>query len=123
MSLWGWLMGGGKMAEKVADGVMAGADKLVYTDEEKAEARAQAREWFLRYLQATQPQNVARRLIALILVALFAGLILLGVLAWPWAPEWSAYIFQTVRDLLVMPVGVIVGFYFAKQIVTEWKGK
>lgn len=51
------------------DGVSSGLDKLVYTDEEKADDHAksvtEARQLVVDWMRSTQGQNLARRLIAL----------------------------------------------------------
>lgn len=69
MSFWGKLFGTDKALTAVIDGVSSGLDKLVYTDEEKADAaareRSEARQMVVGWMAATQGQNLARRLIAL----------------------------------------------------------
>ncbi len=120
MSLWSWITGGSKAAEKAADGIYNGLDKLVFTDEEKADANREGFKMWLEYLKATQPQNVARRLIALVLVGLFAALVVAGVVAWPFSREYAGFIFNTIKELVVTPVGVIVGFYFVKHIAAQF---
>lgn len=69
MSFWGKLFGTDQALTAVIDGVSSGLDKLVYTDEEKADAaareRSEARQMVVGWMAATQGQNLARRLIAL----------------------------------------------------------
>ena len=120
------IFGSSKNTATIVDGAVKGLDALVYTDEEKAITRAQSAEWFLRYLQATQPQNLARRLIALVIVGLWAMLIILGVAFYHWAPAFSEFVFEVLRDVVMNPFLMVMGFYFAAHVVRSWqngKGK
>lgn len=69
MSFIGKLFGSDEAISKTIDAVSSGLDKLVYTDEEKAESaakeRTEARNMVVGWMAATQGQNLARRLIAL----------------------------------------------------------
>lgn len=48
------------VAEKAADGLYNGLDKLIYTEEEKSEAFAQAREQWLQFVAIAYDQNSIR---------------------------------------------------------------
>jgi hypothetical protein len=69
MSFWGRIFGTEKALTSAIDGVKNGLDALVYTDEEKANdaasERREGRAMVVQWMQATQGQNLARRLIAL----------------------------------------------------------
>ncbi len=69
MSFLGRLFGTEKALNNIVDGVSKGLDSLVYTDEEKqadaAKDRSEARKMVVDWMNATQGQNLARRLIAL----------------------------------------------------------
>jgi len=118
-SAFGWLFGGSSQADKTVNSITSGIDKLVYTDEEKAEAGQKGMQLFIEYQKATQPQNVARRLIALIITSLFALLVLIGVVAWPFNPEYSDYVFEILQGVVLPSFLVIVSFYFYKRIKAE----
>ena len=123
MSFLSWLFGGGKAAAKVVDGVISAADKLVFTDEEKAEFAAKTREWFLRYLEATKPQNVARRLIAIVVSGMWAALVLTALAAKALgADDFAAYALKLLADVVQTPFSLILGFYFAAHVVRASKG-
>ena len=94
--------------------VLSGIDKAFFTKEEKSE-------YFLKYLAATQPQNLARRLIAVIVVALWALLIIIAVVVWPWMPDWSERIFSILKSVVNTPFSIIIGFYFAAHLARAWK--
>jgi hypothetical protein len=94
---------------------------MFFTKEEKAEANQKLSEWYLKYLGATQPQNLARRLIAMVVVALWALLILLGVLLFRLDPGWSAFVFSTLDNIVNAPFLMIMGFYFLTHAVRAYQ--
>lgn len=94
--------------------VLSGIDKAFFTKEEKSD-------YFLKYLAATTPQNLSRRLIAVIVVTLWALLILLAVVVYPWMPAWSDRIFYTLEDVVNTPFSIIIGFYFAAHLARAWQ--
>lgn len=83
--LLGKLFGTEKAIEGIVDATVEGLDKLYYSDEEKAEdaakARSEARAMIIQWMMATQGQNLARRLIALTITAVWLGMYLVSVLA------------------------------------------
>jgi hypothetical protein len=121
MGLLDKLFGSEKQLDKLTTGAVAGLDKMFFTKEEKAEANQKLSEWYLKYLGATQPQNLARRLIAMVVVALWALLILLGVLLFRLDPGWSAFVFSTLDNIVNNPFMIIVGFYFLTHAVRAYK--
>ena len=104
------IFGGGDTTKAVLSGI----DKAWFTDQEKSD-------YLLKYLAATQPQNMARRLIAFIVVFLWALLVLIAVIAQPFMPEWSDKIFYILEDVVNMPFSIIIGFYFAAHLARSWK--
>lgn len=76
--MWGFLgklFGTDRAIEKGIETVSNGIDKLVYTDEERADAaakeRTEARGMLIEWMRTTQGQNLARRLLALIITAVW----------------------------------------------------
>lgn len=71
----GKMLGTDEALKTTVKGVRDGFDALVYTDEEKAtdakEERAEARKMVVSWMVATQGQNLARRLIALSITAVW----------------------------------------------------
>jgi len=94
--------------------IISGIDKAWFTDQEKSD-------YLLKYLAATQPQNLARRLIAVIVVGLWAVLILLGIAVHPWMEAYSDRIFYTLEDVVNTPFSIIIGFYFAAHLARAWQ--
>lgn len=83
MSFIGRVFGTEKALVKTVDSVTKGLDALVYTDEEKAadaaSDRSEARKMVVGWMEATQGQNLARRLIALSITAVWLSMYLLSV--------------------------------------------
>jgi hypothetical protein len=116
------LFGDSKNANKIVDGAISGLDKSFFTAEERSEAGAKMADWYLRYLEASQPQNVARRFIALIVVGLWSFLIVFSVAVYRLDQELSEYAFDTMTDVVANPFMMIMGFYFATHVVRAWQG-
>lgn len=121
--LFGAIFGSSKNTETIVEGAVKGLDALVFTDEEKSQVNAKLGDWFLKYLQATQPQNLSRRLIAVIVVALWAFMILLGLAVHPFNETYSERIFYTLQDVVNTPFSIIIGFYFAAHLARAWNSK
>ena len=121
MNIFGWLFGGSKAAEKTIDGIYNGVDKLVWTDEEKSDASREGFKLWLKYQEATQPQNVARRALAMLVAVLWVGLVVAGVVAYKIDAEYSKFIFSVLTDIVNAPFMLVIGFYFFKRIVSGFK--
>lgn len=71
----GKIFGTDKAAGALVDNISNGLDKLVYTNEEKAEVQAadvtEARQMVIRWLATTSGQNLARRLLALMITSVW----------------------------------------------------
>ena len=115
------IFGSSKNTETIVDGAVAGLDKIFFTAEEKSDASAKVAEWYLKYLAATQPQNLARRLIALVVVLLWALLVLVGVATYKFDSGFSMFVFDILRDVVNMPFQIIIGFYFATHLARAWQ--
>ena len=111
--------------EKTIDSVSAGLDKLVYTDEERAEdarkSRTEARNMLIKWMEATSGQNLTRRFIAFFITLIwgvqYLSMNILSVIA-VWATDPTQYIatakviggFATSMNGAMM---LILAFYFA----------
>lgn len=124
-SLFGKILGSDKVLTSVVSNVSKGLDVLVYTDEEKAgdaaKDRAAARGMVIKWMESTKGQNLARRVIALSIVAVWlfqyltcTALSVAGV--WLREPEkiiCSAEIVGNSAEKLNSPIMLILAFYFA----------
>lgn len=127
MSIFGRLFGSQKVVEEnaktVVDGVVNGLDAIVFTKEEQAHFHQGMMNWVLKYMQATQPQNLARRLIAFVIVGLWAFVVLLASLAWKWDKAYSDFLFKVLSDVINYPFMMVMGFYFATHLARAWNNK
>jgi hypothetical protein len=124
-SLFGKLFGTEKALAGIVDGATNAIDKLVYTQEERAEDRAkaitEARSMVIAWMASTQGQNLARRLIALIVtlvwITQYLSMMVLSVVAvWVSDPEkfvTSADVIGGYAENMNGAMMLILGFYFA----------
>ncbi len=134
MSFWGKLFGTDKALTATVDAVRDSFDALVYTDEEKARDRdaqvEKAREAVVGWMQATQGQNLARRLIALTITTVWVGQYLLsmvGDMIEPWIanPDIAVKFGESATAIASRAEGMngammlVLGFYFAAPQVAE----
>lgn len=114
-----FLFGGSKTSDKVLDGGMSALDKMFHTDEEKADGKREMMKLYIDYQKATAPQNVARRLIALIVTSVWATLVTTaGILHVSGNTDEAAYLLKLLGDGGVsMAFMVVIGFYFAKRMM------
>ena len=125
------IFGSSKNTETIVDGAVSGLDKMFFTEEEKAEANQKLSEWYLTYLAATQPQNLARRLIALVIVWLWWVLVALGVIVrgielWILGVVesealYSEFIFNVLVEVVMQPFSIVIGFYFLTHVVRTYE--
>ena len=109
------LFAGPDTAGKIVDAGIKGLDAAWFTAEEKAE-------FTLKYMLATQSQNVARRLIALLVIAVFLFLLILAAAVYPISPDYSGFIMTKVVDAKLSTItGIIIGFYFLTHATRELK--
>jgi len=125
MSFWGKIFGTEKALTGIVDGVTNGLDALVYTDEEKAsdatKERSEARLMVVKWMESTQGQNLARRLIALSITAVWLLMYLIKsavavVSVWVDSPDMWLETAKVVGDSAESMNGammLILAFYFA----------
>lgn len=121
----GKMLGTDKAIEGVVDGTRNAIDKLVYTSEEKADDNAkdvtEARKMIIDWMRSTQGQNLARRLIALAVTAVWLLQFLVAqalsiTAVWVDSPEKftaSAKIIGNYAENMNGAMMLILGFYFA----------
>jgi len=116
-----------KAIADTAKSAVRGLDDIVYTEQEKAEKTQMAQDLYAKLWQAAVPSAVSRRVIASVVVAVWAFLIIYGVLAYT-VEIWVAgsshvaeFTLLVLEKIVLQPMNIIVGFYFLKQIVTEYR--
>lgn len=124
MGLISRIFGTEKALSATISGVTKGLDALVYTDEEKAQAAAEertaARQIVVGWMERTQGQNLARRLIALVVTGIWAVQYVIAMLldvAGVWIADkrimQSADSIREGGDSVTGAMMLVLGFYFA----------
>jgi hypothetical protein len=124
MSIFSWISGGGDAATKVIDAVVKTGDALVFTEEEKSVANQKTLDWVLQYMNATNAQNVARRMIALMVVGTWMFILIVACIAGYFGHEEGSYavwMFDILNDVVADPYNIIIGFYFLTGAVRAWR--
>ena len=124
-SIVGFFTGGSSTADSVIDGVKKAGDMMWYTDEEKAIGGREGFKLWIEYQKATLPQNAARRMIAKVIVLLWAGIVVYMVLTASIGfifdlenfKALGKYLFKVLTDVVMIPFGLIIGFYFLKRMI------
>jgi len=118
MGLLSWFTGDNKNVSSIIDGVKSGLDYAVYTDQEKSEADQRVLDFTLKYLEATKNQSLARRVIAFIIVGVWAILLILAVTSKLFSEDYSKFIFEVLANVVKDPFSIVIGFYFATQMLS-----
>lgn len=122
----GKVFGSDQALTSIVDSATSALDKLYYSEEEKAEdaakARSEARAMVIRWMASTQGQNLARRIIALSITAVWLGMYLFSVFLEMLAVVWGAKEAQLGQISVIAKesaqdmnpaVMLILAFYFA----------
>lgn len=123
----GKLLGSDKAMTSVVDNVSKGLDKLILTEEERSDAaaadRSEARKMFIKWVEGTQGQNLARRILALAIAGVWLSqYVLMGILTGiaPWVEpavadkiHGSIEALTTGADQMTGAMMLLLGFYFA----------
>jgi len=119
--------GGSNTADSVIDGVKRAGDMLVFTPEEKSITNQKGMDLFIKYQEATLPQNVSRRAIAIVVVVLWAFIVLLTVFVtligmigeFENFASAGTYLYAFLKDVINIPFSLIVGFYLLKRMLQK----
>jgi len=131
MGFLGRLLGSPEALGDTVKAVGDGLDRFIYTKEEKAEDAAKAisegRNMLIRWMETTQGQNLARRIIALsitfVWLLMFIARMALPIAGiWLGSPEkWdaSAKVIGDNIEQMTGAVMLILGFYFASPYLGQ----
>lgn len=122
MSLWKSIFSTPDVVKETVSGVKEGIDKAFFTEQEKAEWSVKVGEWFIKYLNATQPQNLARRVIAFMIAGLWVFLVVLLVAAFPFSQAYAEFVFSVLKEVVTIPFGGIMAFYFTTHLLRSRNG-
>lgn len=124
MGILSFLAGNSKSVEKVVDAGVSGIDKLIFTEEEKADYHRELQKLHLKFVEISAnestAQSVSRRLICLPvvyswLVMIFAsvGLDLYGI---------DSEAAKNAVENMALPALAAIGFYVGRHLVANNKG-
>ena len=121
MSFLGRLFAGPEALGKSLDAVIKTGDALVFTQEEKAERNEKTLEWYFKFMQATSPSHIARRVLAFLVAGSFIIMLFLGVaLQLAGLDERAEFVFRTLEVVLYAPFNVVMSFYFLVTITDNF---
>jgi hypothetical protein len=111
----------------IADGVMAGLDKVWFTDEEKSEARQKGSDTLLKFWEVIANENTeqskARRELAKMTFKVYFSLLLMAVAVYGFDVEYAKFIFSVAGVLTVLVTGIGAIYFGPQQISKIWKKK
>lgn len=126
MSLFGWITGNSKSAEKAVDGVVDGIDAMFFTEEEKSQANMKALELKIEFARATAGMSISRRIIVIVVSAMWVLACVLLMALGLWMGKEAAqvkWMLELLKDVVNPPFMIIVGFYFLTQVVGNARRK
>lgn len=107
--------------EKAADGIYNGLDKLVYTEEEKAESLAKGRELFMEFAKVAYDQNsirsVTRRWLAFMVIGPTMVFYVVSVLFRLFGMVAEADFTIQAANNLIPWAGGVLAFYFGPHLI------
>ena len=125
--LFGWFSSGPEAANKVLDAGIAGIDKLVFTDEEKADLMAKMGENWLELQKTlgeeTTVRGVTRRILAVMFSAAYLTLSLGAVAVWKWDKEYADFMWDIANGTYGTITLTVVAFYFGPYFIQQLFGK
>ncbi len=128
MRLLDWITAGPKAAEKVLDATVSGIDKLVYTEEEREDARSKFLDHWLELQKTlgeeTSVRGVTRRIIALLCIGTYVGLSVASVAVWKFDKLYADFIWEVANAGQYGYITLtIVAFYFGPYFLQKLLGK
>ena len=122
MGILGFLTGNSKSVEKVVSAGISGIDKLIFTDEEKADYHKELQKLHLKFIEVaaneSSTQSVSRRVICLPVVYAWLLLILLNVFCDIVLNQQFSSIAEGVEQMS-LPALAAIGFYVGRHIVSN----
>jgi len=109
------------VVETAAKGIYNGLDALVFTDEEKAQSRQKQADTVIAFAKIAYDQNsirsITRRWLAFLVVGPTMLMIIVAAIAYPFAAEYSKFLFEVVGTLIPWAGGVLM-FYFGPHLLS-----
>jgi hypothetical protein len=111
------LFGSPKTVGKLVDGALSGLDKLKFTPEERADAERALLPVITDWMKGTQAQDVARRMLALI-VATPWGVNALVMVGFATTGKSIEPLVAVMNGSINTPFMLVMAFYFAPHAIT-----
>lgn len=116
-----WFKSGPEAAGKVLETGMKGIDMIFYTKEEKAIAQQKLADTWLalqdKLGQETTVRSVTRRVMAILVMAPYVGLILGAAAAYPFHVEYAGFLLDLADGKFGWLVVAVGGFYFGPHMI------
>ena len=123
-TFFGRLFSSPKLVEDTARSAIKGLDDIVYTEQERAEKTQLAQDLYAKLWSAAVPSAISRRLIAVCLVFVYSLIAVTAIALYAFGlVDAAMFSLKTLLELFLQPVNIVVGFYFLKQVVTEYTKK
>uniref|UniRef100_A0A6M3L083 Holin n=1 Tax=viral metagenome TaxID=1070528 RepID=A0A6M3L083_9ZZZZ len=109
-----------EVGEKIADGVIAGLDKIWLTEEEKADNKQKATETVLAFWKVVATENTeqskARRQLAVMTFKVYFSLLLIGVTLYKFDANYAKFVFDVAGTLTWLVSGIAAIFFGPHQL-------
>lgn len=116
---------GRKNVDNIVDGAIKGIDKLVFTNEEKAEFNKSMADAVVEFTKSTLGENTARsitrRYVAYSIVFVFLLLIIASGSVYLVDKDYSIFLFDLAKSIFTM-VMMILAFYFGGYYASKFIG-
>lgn len=126
-SVFGWFTSGSSAATKVLDAGIKGIDAIVYTDQEKAEARQKLMDAWLetqKTLQSeTSVRSVTRRVIACAIIFPYVALVIAAAAVYKLDPEYAKFLILLANGQFGMMAAGVGVFYFGPYMIGRAMGR
>jgi hypothetical protein len=127
MSFLDWFTAGPKAAEQVLDAGIRGVDALVFTDEEKATARAKLMDGWIELQKTLGEETTVRGVTRRILAIMFSGVYILlsvgAVAVWKFDKEYADFMWDVANGTYGTISLTVVAFYFGPYFIEKLLGR
>lgn len=123
MRLWDWFTSGPRAAEKVLDGAISGIDKIVFTEEEKADMRAKLGDQWVELQKVLSEESttrsVTRRILAVLIIVPFVLTCVGSSIAYPFNADYANFLWDVAEGAYGTFALMIGAFYFGPYMIGQ----
>jgi len=121
MNIFKWFVSGSDAAAKVLDAGIKGVDALVFTEEEKTEAKQKLLSQWVDLQKSmgeeTTVRSVSRRIIAMLLIVPFVLLIMMSAVAFPFNEVYAKFLLELASGNFGFMAMGVAAFYFGPYML------